>query len=481
MLIFLQLGGRYKGRGDYHGLENLYSVNDLISPVILILFTVIMLIVAGTMYGKNKVLYRHFLACYFLKILGCLFFVAIYTFYYSGGDTARYYRNSSTLTSMAYYSPTTYLDVIRQTSVSQIRDQYPIFRENYQEGHAFNMQREKSTYIVVRLASLFGLMTLGSFLSISLCFAFFSSFGVWALYRAFTRLLPGHENAIAIPVIYFPTVWFWGSSIMKDSVVICFLGFLTYCIYSLFIRKKRIVLSTIILSISIYFLIICKEYVILSYTPAILLWVILSVSNSLPRFFQVAMRPILLIVALATIFVIGPKLGQISEKYAVDQVLSTAETTGKYISRVSEKQDGSGYTLGSVSYTPIGMVSLFPRAVFVTLYQPFIFQAKNPVMLISALESTAVLFFTIFVIFRIGLFRFFQTLSRNPFLLAALVFSIFFAFAIGASTFNFGSLARYKLPCIPFYGLAVMYPYSQYRKMRKQKRLLSADPVVLET
>jgi len=477
MHILLQLGGRHKGRGELGGLEGLYSINDLISPIIIIFFTIVVLIVAATKYGNNKVLYRHFLACYFLKVLGCLFFVAIYTFYYNGGDTSRYFRNAKPIISMASYNPPTFLEVMTKSNIPQIETTYPIFRENFKLGHVFNMQRGKSTFIVVRLATLFGLMTFGSFLSISLCFAFFSSFGVWALYRAFTRLLPGHENAISIPVIYFPTVWFWGSSMMKDSVVICFLGFLTYCIYSIFIRKRRIFLSAIILSISIYFLLICKEYVLISYVPALLLWVILSISNNLPRFFQIALRPFLLVIALLAVFVIGPKLGEVSEKYAFDQVLATAEETGKYISRVSAAQDGSGYSLGEVSYTPVGMVSLFPRAVAVTLYQPFIFQAKNPVMLVSAFESTAVLLFTIFVIFRIGPLRFIQTLSRNPFVLAALVFSVFFAFAIGASTFNFGSLARYKLPCIPFYGLAIIYPYSLYRKNRKslQKQSLQLE------
>lgn len=481
MLIFLQLGGRYRGTGNKAGLENLYSINDLISPLVIIFFTIIMLIVAGTLYSNNKVLYRHFLACYFLKVIGCLFFVAIYTFYYAGGDTARYYKNSKPITAMASYSPKTFVEVMSKSRSGQLQTKYPLFRQNFKEGHQFNMQGEKSTNAVVRIASVFGLFTMGSFLSISLCFSFFSTFGVWALYRAFTRILPGHENAIAIPVIYFPTVWFWGSSIMKDSVVIGFLGLLTYCIYSIFIRKRRVVISSIILAISIYFLVLCKEYVLISYTPALLLWVILSVSNSLPRFFQVALRPFLLVFAIAAIFVIGPKVGQVSEKYALEQVLSTAEDTGKYISRVSTEQDGSVYSLGTISYTPLGLVNLFPRAVFVTLFQPLIFQAKNPVMLISAIESTTVLLFTIFVIFRLGPFKLAQTFSRNPFLLAALVFSIFFAFAIGASTFNFGSLARYKLPCIPFYGLAIIYPYSLYRKQRKENRSGNTDPLVLKT
>ena len=195
----------------------------------------------------------------------------------------------------------------------------------------------------------------------------------------------------------------------------------------------------------------------------------LSVSNGFNRFWRIAMRPILLLFALAAIFVVGPQVGKVSEAYALEQVLATAETTSTYIARVTEEKGGTGYSLGNVSYTPQGLIVLFPRAVTVTLYQPMLYEVSNPVMLFSALESTAVLFFTIFMLFRIGLARFVSILTDNPFLLAALVFSVFFAFAVGVSTLNYGSLARYKIPCLPFYGLAVIYPYSLYRKQRKAR------------
>jgi hypothetical protein len=36
-----------------------------------------------------------------------------------------------------------------------------------------------------------------------------------------------------------------------------------------------------------------------------------------------------------------------------------------------------------------------------------------------------------------------------------LVFSVIFAFAVGFTSFNFGALARYKIPFMPFYFIAL--------------------------
>ena len=43
-------------------------------------------------------------------------------------------------------------------------------------------------------------------------------------------------------------------------------------------------------------------------------------------------------------------------------------------------------------------------------------------------------------------------ISKDPNLVFCLVFSIIFAFAVGISSYNFGALSRYKIPCLPFYA-----------------------------
>ena len=50
--------------------------------------------------------------------------------------------------------------------------------------------------------------------------------------------------------------------------------------------------------------------------------------------------------------------------------------------------------------------------------------------------------------------------------LFVLFFSLAFAAAVGFSTYNFGSLVRYKIPLLPYYGIALslLYHYAKRRQ-----------------
>ncbi len=74
-------------------------------------------------------------------------------------------------------------------------------------------------------------------------------------------------------------------------------------------------------------------------------------------------------------------------------------------------------------------------------------------MLITAIESSIFLCAVIYLLMKQRT-RIFTTLS-NPEVAFCLTFTIVFAFAVGVSTFNFGTLARYKIPLLPFFAIAL--------------------------
>jgi ABC-type sulfate transport system permease component len=110
------------------------------------------------------------------------------------------------------------------------------------------------------------------------------------------------------------------------------------------------------------------------------------------------------------------------------------------------------------------MVRKFPSAVTVTLYRPFLWEVKNPLMLLSALESLIFLIFTIVVFFKVGIVKTFSKIFTQPTLLFSFLFSIIFAFAVGLSTGNFGTLSRYKIPCMPFFAALLLLLYFQNKQ-----------------
>src|SRR5690606_9434853 len=124
------------------------------------------------------------------------------------------------------------------------------------------------------------------------------------------------------------------------------------------------------------------------------------------------------------------------------------------------KDAGSRYILGELDGTLEGMLRLAPQAINVSLYRPYLWEVNNPLMLLAALESFALLMVTLYVLARSRL-RTFRYLG-HPDALFCLAFALIFAFAVGVSTYNFGTLSRYKIPLMPYFlvGIGLIYYYS---------------------
>jgi len=60
------------------------------------------------------------------------------------------------------------------------------------------------------------------------------------------------------------------------------------------------------------------------------------------------------------------------------------------------------------------------------------------------------------MLLKVGVFSFVKYIFSKPMVMFLFVFAVFFAFAVGLTTSNFGSLVRYKIPCLPFL-LASLY------------------------
>jgi hypothetical protein len=116
-----------------------------------------------------------------------------------------------------------------------------------------------------------------------------------------------------------------------------------------------------------------------------------------------------------------------------------------------------------------GMVKKFPPAVWVTLYRPYLWESHNIVMLLSALESLALLVFSIYVVYVLGISKALQKVFSTPVLTFCFLFSIIFAFAVGVTTYNFGTLVRYKIPFYPYFvtGLFILLSYSKRPKKHR--------------
>ena len=218
----------------------------------------------------------------------------------------------------------------------------------------------------------------------------------------------------------------------------------------------------------------------MAFVPAALLWGVglLSYRIKNTRLIIVA-RYFLYGVSILTLFIIGGNMQkQLFGEYNIENLAYTSSVTREYLFRVSTEQEGAGYDLGDMDPTLLGMLEKAPASINVTLFRPYPWEANKPIVMLSAVEALFFLGFTIVVVFRNNPLRVLKRIVGDETLQFCLIFTFIFAFAVGISTSNFGSLSRYKIPCMPFYAAFLFIIFNRpkdeivlIKKRDKSKRL----------
>jgi hypothetical protein len=424
------------------------------------------IILFATRHRDKKYPVGHPLRAYYLpglyaKLGGAIFIGLIYQYYYGGGDTFNYFVHAKIINSSLNDSFGTWLDLIRQVSP----DKNP---RVFQYSSQMQWYGSDATYTVAAITALLGLFNGTSYIPIALLFAWISYSGIWAMYRTFNRIYPRMEKELAIAFLFIPSVIVWGSSIFKDTVCMFGLGWMVYCTFRVFVNRDFSFKNIFLLILGFYLVAVIKIYILLAFLPALSLWLLMTYSHKIP---SAGIRWI------ANIFFIGilvlgfmyfaDEFAKELNKYSLERIAQTAQSTRGWIS-YSSGDEGSAYSLGDFSPTIGGMLSRFPAAVVVSLYRPFIWEAKKLIIFLSALEALGFLYFTLKVIV-IHKGKLIKVVSKDANLTFCLVFSIIFAFAVGISSYNFGALSRYKIPCLPFYAAFLIIALN-YDKVARAKQ-----------
>ena len=198
------------------------------------------------------------------------------------------------------------------------------------------------------------------------------------------------------------------------------LGWSVYAFNNILFNKKNLLLNVVLLIISFYFLFTVKLYILMCLIPALIIWwQITKFSKVRSLLGRVLIAPFVLVLSLGVAYWTVRKVGEGDSKYAVENLAQTAQVTAYDIAYWTGKDAGSTYSLGELDGTFTSMISLFPQAINVSLFRPYLWEVRNPLMLLAALESLAILLLTLVVLYRIKVIGVFQ-IGTNP-----LVFFLF--------------------------------------------------------
>ena len=67
--------------------------------------------------------------------------------------------------------------------------------------------------------------------------------GVWHLFRFFYEQYPHLHKQIAMAVLILPNFVFWSAGVLKDPICTGALGWMTYALYELLIKKRNLLIK----------------------------------------------------------------------------------------------------------------------------------------------------------------------------------------------------------------------------------------------
>lgn len=402
----------------------------------------------------------YFIPALTVKIFGAIAVGLIYQFYYTSGDTFTYHTHGSRLIWEAFMNSP--LEGIRiyfahgtyGPGLWEIADQIWFWRD-------------PRSFFVIQMATIFDLFTFSTYSATAVLFSVVAFIGGWMLYLVFYKSHPHAHQVLAFCCLFVPSVVFWGSGLLKDTVTLAFAGMSTFCFYKILIEKRISVGYLVLLVVSFYIIYSIKKYILISLVIGLIVWIASRFYFQVRSYMlRILLVPIVLIVSLAITYVSISKITEDDARYSLENIAQTSKITAYDIRYGwgARTGDGSGYSLGELDGSWQSMVLVAPGAMNVSLFRPYLWEANNPLMALSALESFITLLATILVLVQVRSYLFYYIRAEVIF---CLVFALIFAFGVGASSYNFGTLSRYKIPLLPFYWSALAIIYTSWARDRK--------------
>jgi len=443
-------------------MDSSLSVYDLLlTPFYLAIILIIGSAIKKRFVDENPE-YDYFLIGLLVKIIGAIALGLVYFFYYGGGDTINYFETAKAYVNLIHVD---FEHFIEGWLGNPLRINAQSFF-NQDTGYPVYYHRDQHAFFVIRLLIPIVLISSKTYFCCAIVTAFVTYSGVWKLYQIFYREFPQLKKQLAIAILFVPSCVFWGSGILKDSFTLSAVGWYSYSFYYFLIKRNIKLYHILNLIISSFIILAIKPYIFFALLPGSILWLsnnqISKINN---QFLRVMIAPFFIILGLVGAVFSLSKLGDSLGLYQIDTVMERATIVQKDMK--AEYYGGKSFDIGDFDPTLEGVSSKAPEAIFAGLFRPGIWDVKNVVMLVSSLENTYLLLLTLFLLIRLKFFKFFYYIRKNPMVMFAMLFALFFAFSVGLTVANFGSLVRLRIPSLPFFTASIFIIKHYYDEKRR--------------
>lgn len=390
-----------------------------------------------------------------LKVLAGTALWAVYTWVYTErqyADVFKYFDDSAVMFDALRHAPEDFLRMLFSVGNDNAyfdERYYKVMNHWYREYES-NLANDAHT--IIRFNAVLRLVSFGEFHVHTVCAAFVALTGMVALYRAFVDLLPGRERALAIAVFLLPSVLFWASGVIKESLLFFGLGLLLWAYFELLWGRVR-PWGLLLLAGAGVLLFHLKFYVIASLLPALCMLLLARLSPRTP----VALRTA---VVLLTFAALGLHLHHLLPGFNVLETIAVKQRD--FIGLAQATDPGSFVMPERLQPNAWSFVQQAPHALYVTLLGP-LFHGRGALGLAAAAENLALLAALLLLLRHRLPWR---RVDRDV-LLAVLVFVVLLALVIGWTTPVMGAVVRYRTPLLPFLPIAALLVMDHRRALAR--------------
>lgn len=424
--------------------------------ILLIITYNIIKVVSYKLFNNNTEHLKLIKICFIFKIIGTLSYSFIYLYIYEGGDTINFFDMSEAFNESLKYNPSVFIQLFNIQP-----ENYSINSETAEYIYKIQSwaRNEVSSYTIIRTAAIFNILTFNSFIGTTILFSTFAFIGQLLILKVLTFYSNYNSKIVIISCLILPSLLFWCSGINKDSLIIAYLGLTIFSIHKMNIRKGIINIYLPIFLISIYFLANIKLYVLISLTiTALILNTPLIFSKIKHKINAILFTPIIFIIILGFIFSTINYLPKFGDRYDINKIERQIYGVQVYHKEISNYESGYELNIGK-SPKLLDQLKATPEALFTTLFKPYIWQVRSPLILTYAIENLILISLFIFLLINGKLLKFFKIMISNKIILYSIIFIITFSTIVGLLSFNFGALARYRTPMLPFLTFVICYGY----------------------
>jgi hypothetical protein len=455
----------------------MFEFFDSVDIVSFVGWLLIFIIIAHVIHANNKQNpeYRFFLLHFYWKIGMGLAFGLVYILYYERhGDTVFYWQGAKKLNLLLFDNPRAYWHELISTPPRDYIPNY-FFRVGKPPSWIYT---EPNSWFVCKIANFFSFFSFGSYLTLNLFFSVISASISWKFFRYMNKILLTKTSYVALACLFIPSVAFWCTGLIKDTIAICAIFVLTICILKI-IRKEYKSLAGILFSLllSYYLLYSIRPFLVICTVIPLLMILIFKVNKNksfvikfLTRIFGISLA----IGSIAYYFSSAASFGE----YSAESVFQTAEVIQKDMLN-NAGYTGKRYYLSIEEFAGVNLLLVAPEAIITALFRPFVWEADGIFILLNGLENLFILYLCIrfFVSRKQGLANNTE-LRDNAFYLYALFLVLILGYFVGLTSGLFGTLVRLKTPIMPFFLLIILYKWVAPEKWLNQSKTRDSEKTV---